>query len=48
MDRNMTIMDYVGKIRKIVDDLPLIDCIADDDDIVGVCLRGLPSNFNVY
>ena len=48
MDRNMTIMDYVGKIRKIVDDLALIDCMVDDDDIVRVCLKGMPSNFNIF
>ena len=44
----MTIMDYVGKFRKIVDDLALIDCIVDDDDIVRVCLKRLPSNFNIF
>ena len=34
MERNMLIMDYISNIRKIVDDLALIDCQVDDDDIV--------------
>ena len=48
MDRNMTILDYVGRIRGIVEDLTLRDCNVDVDYIVCVCLKGLPSNFNMF
>ena len=48
MELGMTILDYVRKIRKIVDELKIVDYVIDDDEFIRVCLEGLPQNYDVF
>ena len=48
MELGMTILDYVRKIRKIVDELKIVDYVIDDDEFIRVCLEGFPRNYDVF
>ena len=48
MEKRMTVLDIVAKIRKFVDELKIVDYVVDDDECVRVCLEGLSRNYDMF
>ena len=44
----MSVLDYVIKIRNIVDELKMVVHIISDDNYIIICFEGLPRNYGIF